>query len=174
MIDNNTIMFIILGIIFILVIIALILGLVNSSKISAYFDYTDDGDLMSAVKDYYDRVDELAMTINNSEDAIINNRITSCENDLKMSLRKIGVVNFNAFDDVTGQMSFALTILDNYNDGVILTSLYGHNSCNTYVRQIRNGKAEIKLLDEERESLNKAMIYEKKFYDEEEEDEDEE
>ena len=162
-IDNNAFMFIIMGGIFILVIVCLILALINSSKISAYLDYTDDGDLMSAIKDYYDKVDELALTINNSSDAIINNRLSNCENDIHLALRKIGLVNFNAFDDVTGQMSFALTILDNYNNGVILTSLYGHNSCNTYVRQITDGNAEIKLLDEERESLNKAIANEKRI-----------
>lgn len=162
MLNNDILMFIIIGVIFILVIVCLILALINSSKISAYMDYTDEGDLMGAIKEYYDRVDELAATISNSEDAIINSRITNCESDINLSLRKIGLVNFNAYDDVTGQMSFALTILDNYNDGVILTSLYGHNSCNTYVRKITNGKAEVKLLEEEKQSLDKAIVHEKK------------
>ena len=162
MLNNDILMFIIIGVIFILVIICLILALINSSKISAYMDYTDEGDLMGAIKEYYDKVDELAMTISNSEDAIINNRITNCESDINLSLRKIGLVNFNAYDDVTGQMSFALTILDNYNDGVILTSLYGHNSCNTYVRKITSGKSEVKLLDEEKQSLDRAIVHEKK------------
>ena len=162
MLNNDILMFIIIGVIFILVIICLILALMNSSRISTFMDYTDEGDLMGAIKDYYDKVDELAMTISNSEDAIINSRITNCESDINLSLKKIGLVNFNAYDDVTGQMSFALTILNNYNDGVILTSLYGHNSCNTYVRKITNGKAEIKLLEEEKQSLNKAIMNEKK------------
>ena len=162
MLNNDLLMFIIIGVMFILVIICLILALINSSKISTFMDYTDEGDLMSAVKEYYDKVDELAMTINNSSDAIINSRITNCENDINLSLRRIGLVNFNAYDDVTGQMSFALTILDNYNDGVILTSLYGHNSCNTYVRRITNGKADVKLLDEEKQSLDIAIVHEKK------------
>ncbi len=171
MIDNTALIFIIIGIIFVLVIICLILALINSSKISAFLDYSDDGDLMSAIKDYYDKVDELAETINNSSDAIINNRITSCENDILSSLSKVGLVNFNAFDDVTGQMSFSLTLLDRYDTGIILTSLYGHNSCNTYVRRIVNGKAAVKLLNEEKESLQKAVLNERPVF---EEDDDEE
>jgi hypothetical protein len=47
-------------------------------------------------------------------------------------------------------------MLDNNNDGIILTSLFGHNSCNTYVREIRNGETSIKLLNEEKDALNKA------------------
>lgn len=162
MIDNNVLMFIMIGVTFIIAIICLILAIINSSKISAYMDYTDEGDLMGAIKDYYDRVDELAGTINNSSDAVINDRISGCESNIRTSLSKIGVVNFNAYDDVTGQMSFALTILDANNDGVILTSLYGHNSCNTYVRKVIDGKTDVKLLDEERQSLDKAIISEKR------------
>ena len=69
---------------------------------------------------------------------------------------KVAVVNFDAFDDVTGKLSFALAILNNNNDGIILTSLYGHNSCNTYVREIVGGQTPIKLLDEENAALENA------------------
>lgn len=162
MLNTNFLMFIIVGITFVLSIICLILAIINSSRISSYLDYTDDGDLMSAIKDYYEKVEELSERINNSSDAVIENRLSNCENSLETSFRKSAVVNFNAFDDVTGNMSFALTVLDNYNDGFILTSLYGHNSCNTYVRKIKDGKAQIKLLDEEKESLEKAINKEKK------------
>lgn len=162
MLNNDFLMFIIVGVIFVLVIICLILALLNSSKISAYLDYTDDGDLMSAIKDYYDKVDELSDRINNSSDAVINTRLNNLENSMEQTFRKYAVVNFNAFDDVTGNMSFALTILDNYNDGFILTSLYGHNSCNTYVRTVKNGNVNVKLLEEETKSLNRAINNEKK------------
>lgn len=162
MLNSNFLMFIIVGIIFILVMICLILALINSSKISAYLDYTDEGDLMSAIKDYYDKVDELSDRINNSSDAVIDTRLNNLENSMEQCLKKCAVVNFNAFDDVTGNMSFALTILDNYNDGIILTSLYGHSSCNTYVRKIKNGKSRIKLLTEETESLTRAINNEKR------------
>ena len=65
-------------------------------------------------------------------------------------------LDFDAFDDVTGKLSFALAILNNNNDGIILTSLYGHNSCNTYVREVVNGETPVKLLEEEKTALNEA------------------
>lgn len=156
MLNTDTMMFIILAIIFIMVVIALILAIINSSKISAFMDYGDEGDLMEGVKEYYDKVEELASTINNSSDAVIQNRIFACENNIKQGFSKIAVVNFDAFDDVKGGMSFAFTILNENNDGVILTSLYGHNSCNTYIREIKNGVSSVKLTDEELQSLLKA------------------
>ncbi len=154
--NNNTLLFIALAIMMILIIICFILNAVNASKISTIMDYSDDGDIIGALKDYYDRVDDLSKTVNDKSDAVLLSRLDNCEKDSNISLKKIGLVNFDAFDDVTGKLSFALAILNNNNDGFILTSLYGHNSCNTYVREIVNGETSIKLLEEEKTALNEA------------------
>ena len=66
------------------------------------------------------------------------------------------IFNFYAFYYLTVKLSFALDIFNNTNDGIILTSLYGHNSCNTYVREIVGGQTPIKLLDEENAALENA------------------
>lgn len=154
--DSNTLLFIALAIMMILIIICFILNAVNSSKISTIMDYSDDGDIIGALKDYYDKVDDLSKTVNDTSDAVLMSRLANCENDSNISLKKIGLVNFDAFDDVTGKLSFALAILNNNNDGFILTSLYGHNSCNTYVREVVNGETPVKLLEEEKTALNEA------------------
>ena len=154
--DSNTLLFIALAIMMILIIICFILNAVNSSKISTIMDYSDDGDIIGALKDYYDKVDDLSKTVNDTSDAVLMSRLANCENDSNISLKKIGLVNFDAFDDVTGKLSFALAILNNNNDGIILTSLYGHNSCNTYVREVVNGETPVKLLKEEKTALNEA------------------
>ena len=139
-IDTNTLIFIALAIMMILIVICFICNSINSSKINTLMDYSDEGDIIGALKDYYDKVDDLSKTVNDSN----------------ISLKKVAVVNFDAFDDVTGKLSFALAILNNNNDGIILTSLYGHNSCNTYVREIVGGQTPIKLLDEENAALENA------------------
>lgn len=119
-------------------------------------DYSDEGDIIVALKDYYDKVDDLAKTINDNSDAVLHSRLANCEYDSNISLKKLGVVNFDAFDDVKGNLSFALAILNNNNDGIILTSLYGHNSCNTYVREVVGGESPTKLLAEEKLALSNA------------------
>ncbi len=154
--DNNTILFIALAIMMILIIICFILNSVNSSKISTLMDYSDDGDIISALKDYYDKVDDLSKTVNDTSDAVLLSRLANCEKDSNISLKKTAIVNFDAYDDVKGNLSFALVILNNNNDGIILTSLYGHNSCNTYVREVVGGETPVKLLDEEKKALGEA------------------
>lgn len=154
--DINSILIIALAIVMVLVIAALIFSLINASKISTIMEYSDDGDIISALKDYYDKVEDLAKTVNSTSDAVLISRLGNCENDSNISLKKVGIVNFDAFDDVKGKLSFALAILNNNNDGFILTSLYGHNSCNTYVRKVVNGETPIKLLEEEKAALEEA------------------
>ncbi len=154
--DNNTLLFIALAIMMILIVICFIMNAVNSSKISTIMDYSNDGDIIGALKDYYDKVDDLSKTVNDASDAVLMSRLTNCENDSNISLKKVGIVNFDAFDDVTGKLSFSLALLNNNNDGIILTSLYGHNSCNTYLRDVVSGETPIKLLDEEKQALEKA------------------
>ncbi len=155
LIGNNFIL-IALGIVIILVAICFILNAVNSSKISTLMQYSDEGDIISALRDYYDKVEDLSNTINDSSDAVLISRLEECEQNSNISIKKIGIVNFDAFDDVTGGMSFALALLNNNNDGIILTSLYGHNSCNTYIREVTEGETPVKLLSEEKEALEKA------------------
>ena len=154
--DNNTLLFIALAIMMILIVICFIMNAVNSSKISTIMDYSNDGDIIGALKDYYDKVDDLSKTVNDASDAVLMSRLTNCENDSNISLKKVGIVNFDAFDDVTGKLSFSLALLNNNNDGIILTSLYGHNSCNTFLRDVLSVETPIKLLDEEKQALEKA------------------
>lgn len=154
--EPEIILFGAVALLMILFIVNLILSISNSSKINTLMDYSDDGDIIGALKDYYDKVEDLAKSVNNSTDTVLLSRLSNCENEASISVKKIGVVNFDAFDDVKGNLSFALAMLDNNNDGIVLTSLFGHNSCNTYVREIQNGETSVKLLNEEKEAISKA------------------
>ncbi len=156
MIDENLILLGIGALAVVLSLIGIIIGLVNSSKVNTLMDYSDEGDIVTALKDYYDKVEDLAKTVNRSTDTVLMSRLSNCENETNFSIRNIGIVNFDAFDDVRGNLSFALALLNNAGDGIILTSLFGHNSCNTYVREIKNGESSVKLLTEEKEALSKA------------------
>ncbi len=156
MIDENLILLGIGALAVVLSLIGIIIGLVNASKVNTLMDYSDEGDIVTALKDYYDKVEDLAKTVNRSTDAVLMSRLSNCENETNFSIRNIGIVNFDAFDDVRGNLSFALALLNNAGDGIILTSLFGHNSCNTYVREIKNGESSVKLLTEEKEALSKA------------------
>ena len=152
----NTLLLVSIAIIIVLILICFILIMINSSKINTLLDYSDDGDIIGALKEYYQRVDDLAATIESKTDAVTLSRLSECESKTSVSVKKLGVIHFDAYDDVKGNLSFSVAMLNDNDDGIILTSLYGHNSCNTYVRDVRNGKTSVKLLKEEMMAFEKA------------------
>lgn len=154
---NTQIMLLIIAVIGVLVLISIIIGITNASKINSILEYSEEGDLVTNLEKYYNNIRELQKKIKISQPGAISDRLAAAESKINISFSKIGIVNFDAFDDIKGKQSFALAVLNQYNDGYVITSLYGKSSSNTYIREIKEGKCSIKLLDEEQESINKAM-----------------
>lgn len=154
---NETILIAVIAVLAIFVIASLIIGVLNVSKINTILDYSEDGDLVSNLEKYYNNVRELQKKFSLGSEGAIIERITSCDRKINTALSKTGIVNFDAFDDVFGKQSFALAILNQSNSGFVITSLYGSNSSNTYVREITDGKCRIPLLEEEQEAVSKAI-----------------
>lgn len=60
----------------------------------------------------------------------------------------------------SGKLSFALTMLDNDNNGWILNSMHSRDGCYTYIKEIVRGESYIELSEEEAESLDQAVYQE--------------
>ena len=152
-------LYIVVAILVVLVvsIVALCIAMSSSSKVSSMINYSDDGNLAEDIARYYKKVRDIEDRISLKTDEALIARVNKLEEAIGRNYSKTAVVSFDAFDDVTGTMSFALTMLNDNNDGIILTSLYGHNSSNTYIRTITKGSCDTKLLAEEADSLAKAI-----------------
>lgn len=144
-------------IVLIVSIVSLCISMNSASKINSMINYADDGNLIEDIKKYYKRIHDIEERMSLKTDEALLARMEKAENDIRLNYSKTAVVTFDAFDDVTGSMSFALTLLNDNNDGIILTSLYGHNSQNTYIRTVTKGKSDTKLLTEEKQSLDNAI-----------------
>ena len=81
LLTSNFTLLIALAIIIILMVICFVMNLVNSSKINTLLDYSedDDGDLITALKEYYDKVDDLSRTVNKNSDTAMLERLAECE-----------------------------------------------------------------------------------------------
>ena len=62
---------------------------------------------------------------------------------------KINVTRFNPFENVGGDQSFILTILDQTNSGAVLTSLHNRDLTRLYAKTIKNGETENNTLSKE-------------------------
>jgi hypothetical protein len=70
---------------------------------------------------------------------------------------KIKLFRFNPFNDVGGDQSFILTLLDETNSGIVLTSLHNRNITRVYAKPIKNGEGEISLSNEEKNAIFKTI-----------------
>ncbi len=77
------------------------------------------------------------------------------------SLQKLGIIKYDAFDQIGGKLSFCMALLDENNNGFILNSVYGAEGCYTYTKEIKNGACQTSLGQEEEKALNMAMYGEK-------------
>lgn len=76
---------------------------------------------------------------------------------LESTFQKVGVVKYDAFRQMGGQLSFSLALLDENNNGFVLNSVHSTEGCYTYTKEIKNGESEISLGDEEKKALAIAM-----------------
>lgn len=76
---------------------------------------------------------------------------------LDTAVQKIGLSRFNSSEQVGGELSFSLTMLDARNHGFILTSQTDLEKTRLFIRGIVNGKSRNDLLDHEENSLQQAL-----------------
>ena len=97
----------------------------------------------------------------NEDNKIIKANILNVERQLNMCVQNIGMVRYNAFDDVGSELSFAIAMLDNQDNGFVINSIYGRTSSNVYAKTIENGTSKVTLSDEEIKAVNKAKEHKK-------------
>ena len=73
------------------------------------------------------------------------------------SYQKMGLVKYDAFQQMGGQLSFSLCLLDNNNNGFIINSVHSAEGCYSYTKEIKAGESNLLLGEEEKEALENAM-----------------
>ena len=76
---------------------------------------------------------------------------------LKTAITRIGVVRFSAFQDMGSDLSYAVAMLDAFNNGVVFSSIFAREDSRSYVKPIENGKSTYTLTKEEEQALKNAI-----------------
>lgn len=115
----------------------------------------DGKTLEDSIFDRFDELDELTkMNLKNRQE------IKTLKNDLMDTLQKIGILRYDAFNEMGGNLSFAVTLLDGNNNGYIINSMHSREGCYNYIKEIVKGESYIELSEEEAESLERAIYQE--------------
>lgn len=77
--------------------------------------------------------------------------------NMTRTIQKVGIVKYDAYQQMGGMLSFSLALLDEENNGFILNSVHTSDGCYTYTKQITEGTCELELGKEEKEALEKAI-----------------
>jgi hypothetical protein len=73
------------------------------------------------------------------------------------SLQHIGLVRFNPFDDTGSDQSFAIALLDDRRDGVVISSLHGRANTRLFAKPVAKGGSPHHLSDEESQAIRIAI-----------------
>ena len=123
------------------------------SSYASFMRGKDGKTLEESMKDKFSEVDAiLKITKQNRLD--IREISKKMENDYQ----KLGIVKYDAFNEMGGKLSFALAMLDGNNSGWVINAMHSREGCYTYVKEIVKGESYVELAEEEAEALDKAIF----------------
>lgn len=86
----------------------------------------------------------------------VDQRSLEAQDTTMGAISNMSVVHFNAFEGDTNELSFCLCMLDNFHNGIILTSIYGKDGSTIYLKEISNGQTRGEISQQEDAALQKA------------------
>ncbi len=139
--------------------VMLVFLIINSVKIkkmkltyTSFMSGKDGKSLEEVILKRFKEVDELK-----KEDVAKKVQLDDINESLRFAFSKMGMVKYDAFNEMGGKLSFALALLDNRNNGFLINAMHSREGCYTYVKEIINGESYINLGEEEKKALNKAI-----------------
>ena len=84
-------------------------------------------------------------------------RIKNLDEICERTIQKTGIVRFNPFNEMGGNQSFVIALLDAKNNGFVISSLFVKEGNRVYSKMVRNGKSDHSLSGEEVEAINRAI-----------------
>ena len=150
--------YVLLGMIVVILIllILIIIQMVNTNKLKkkyqAFMKGKDAKSLEKSIMDLYEDNKYILMSVEkNKKD------IRSLFKKSEITFQKMGLVKYDAFQQMGGQLSFSLALLNENNDGFIINSVHSSDGCYSYTKEIVRGECSISLGEEEKKALDMAI-----------------
>ena len=146
------------------VLLGVILGLVLINCFLIWFFYKSnkkldallEGGKIKSFKDIFLRQKEKNKELEKSlKQAFLE--IEELRKTSKRTIQKTGIVRFNPFNEMGGNQSFVIALLDGKNNGFVVSSLFVKEGNRVYTKNVKAGKSEFKLSIEEQKAIEKAI-----------------
>ncbi len=150
--------YIILGLaaLVLVLIIVTIINIVQMSKLKknyrAFMSGKNGKSLENTLIQRLDQIDELI-----EHNALNERNIDTIFKKMKFTFQKYGIVKYNALQELGGDLSFALVLLDEKKDGFVINSIHNREGCYIYIKEIIDGNPIMTLSEEEEQALTQAL-----------------
>lgn len=142
-----------------LLFILLIVTMVKVSRLKKRYEAFMSGKDVKSLEDtLIERLNQIDTLIKASNVNAENIEVLSKR--MKFAFQKVGLVKYDAFNEMGGKLSFSLALLNDKEDGFILNAVHSREGCYTYMKDIVAGNAVVVLSEEEKTAL--AMAKENK------------
>ena len=139
-----------------ILIIIMIINVVQMHKLKKNYQNFMTGkngkNLEETILKRLDQVDQLI-----EANALNQKNINRIFSNMKYTFQKVGLIKYDAFNEMGGKLSFSLALLNETNDGFIINAMHSREGCYTYIKEIMDGNSIIVLAEEEKEALDMAI-----------------
>ncbi len=111
-----------------------------------------EGNFAAVISKFADEVEAIHKT-----DERLDKAIKKTWRKTELCVQRVGLVRYDALEELAGQLSFSAALLNDETDGLVITTLNGRNDTRTWAKPIVKGESPFALSDEERQAIKKAM-----------------
>ena len=87
----------------------------------------------------------------------LDSRLDGVEVALTGAMSHHALVRYDAYNELSGQQSMSIALLDDRRSGIVLTCIHHRDQARVYAKQVRDGVGELELSPEEAESVQVAL-----------------
>ncbi|PZD96619.1 DUF4446 domain-containing protein [Paenibacillus sambharensis] len=85
------------------------------------------------------------------------NELVKLYNGLRLKKGNVGIHRYNAFSTQGSDMSFSIAIINDEQDGIVLSGLHTREETYVYAKPLVNGESPYPLTPEEKQAINQAV-----------------
>jgi hypothetical protein len=93
----------------------------------------------------------------------LDGRLDGVEVALTGAVSHHALVRYDAYNELSGQQSMSIALLDERRSGIVLTCIHHRDQARVYAKQVRDGLGELELSPEEAEAVRVALSGDSSF-----------
>ncbi len=129
----------------------LIWNIKTELRLKKVFKGAKSADLEETIQNVVGSIMDLEQARNDITELLANH-----DERIKTSIRGVEITRFNPFQEAGSNQSFAIALLSEEGDGIVLSSLYSRDRMSVFAKPIKKHSSEFELTTEEKEVTKKA------------------